>query len=804
MKNYYKTAWRNLTRNKIFSVINILGLSLGIAAFLMIVNYLRFENSFDDFHTKKERIFRIPMAVAEKDGKEQTFAFTYPALAPALLKDFPEIEEAVRLRRRSGIVRSGEQRFSEGGIYYADASFFKIFTFPIINGVSTNPFSGLNDAVITASTAKKYFGNENAVGKTLNYNNEDYIIKAVVADPPTASHLDFDILLNYEKYIAETGGRANTSWGWSDFYTYVLLKSGTNPKAVEARFPAMAQRYMGDDMKASGYQVSFHLQPIKEIHLKSKYDYEFAGNGNFAYLKYLIIAAFFILFIAWINYVNLSTAYSIDRAKEVGVRKVIGAGKSKLVFQFLSESLFINIAAVCIGIFIFLVALPYFALLVSRPVIDLQVPGWQFWFYSILLFLIGTTIAAFYPAFILSSFQPIQSLKSGRTYIGGKSGKNLLRQSLVVFQFVAAIVLIAGATGFYKQLRFMQGRDLGVKIEQTLVLRQTGNIDSSKIPSFNALINELSTHPGVESVTLSSSVPGGEVGGSSGFRLKNSDVDKRCRLLGIDNKFIPAYGLTVLNGRNFTTDKPYSDSVTKVNILVNETAAKVFGFQNPADIVGRELQSGNFNCLVIGLVKDYHQESLEYAFDPTVFYPAAENDFENVSLKLNTSNLSGVMNFTEATWKKNFADYPYQFFFLDEYFNQQYHNDRKFSTVLWIFTFIAIVIACLGLFALSLFTIAKRSKEISIRKVLGASIVQLTKLITLDYFKLIAVASLVAIPLAYLMVSNWLEKYEFHINIGIWFLILPVAAISAIALITVLWQSLRAAVMNPVKALKSE
>jgi putative ABC transport system permease protein len=800
----FKIAWRNLSKNKTFSVINICGLSLGIAAFLMIVNYLRFEYSYDDFHEHKDRIFRVPMVVEEKDGKEQTFAFNYPALAPALKKDFPEIEEVVRLRRRSGIVKSGDRRFSEGGIYFADAAFFKIFSFPILKGETGNPLSALNDVVITASTEKKYFGNENAIGKTLHYDSEDYLVKAVVADPPTASHFHFDILLNYEKYVVQTQGRANTSWGWSDFYTYVLLKKGTSVKNVEARLPDLAQRYMGDEMKASGFQVWFKMQPLKDIHLNSIYDYEFEGNGNFTYLNYLILAALFILFIAWINYVNLSTAYSIDRAKEVGVRKVIGAGKSQLVFQFLGESFFINITAICIGIFIFLVALPHFATLVNKPLIDLHKPGVNFWIFSILLFLVGTTIAAFYPAFVLSSFQPIQSLKNSRTYIGGKSGKNLLRQSLVVVQFVAAILLIAGATGFYRQLRFMQNRDLGVNIKQTLVLQQTGYVDSARIPAFNALMNDLSAHPGIISVAASSSVPGGEVGGSSGFRLKNSTVDKRCRLLGIDNKFIPAYGLTIISGRNFTTDKHFQDSATRVNILVNETAAKVFGFSNPSQIVGKELQSGDFNCVVIGLVKDYHQESLEFAFDPTVFYPGAPDDLGNVSLKLNTSNLPELMKFAENTWKKNMPDFPFQYFFLDDHFNQQYNNDRQFASVLWIFTFIAIVIACLGLFALSLFTIAKRAKEISIRKVLGASIVQLTRLITVDYFKLIAIAGFVAIPLAYLMVSNWLQKYEFHISIGLWFFILPVGAISLIALITVLWQSIRAAVSNPIKSLKSE
>ena len=346
IKNYFKTAWRNLWKNKTFSAINIFGLSLGIAAFLLIVNYLRFEYSFDDAHVKKDRIFRVPMITKEKDGKEQTFAFTYPALAPAMKKDFPEVEEAARFRRQGGIVQYGEQRILENGsLYYADPSLFKIFSFGFVKGNAETAFKELNDAVITAETAKKYFGNIDPIGKALHYRNEDYIVKAVLEDIPANSHIRFNILLNYDKYI-QLNSNANTSWGWSDFYTYVLLKQGTSAKAVEAKFPSFTEKYMGDDMKQTGYINTFQLQPLKDIHLRSKYDYELAGNGNLTYLKYLGIAALFILFIAWINYVNLSTAHSLDRSKEIGVRKVAGAGKFQLIRQFLGESLFLNIIAI--------------------------------------------------------------------------------------------------------------------------------------------------------------------------------------------------------------------------------------------------------------------------------------------------------------------------------------------------------------------------------------------------------------------------------------------------------------------------
>ncbi len=806
IKSYFKTAWRNLWKNKTFSAINIFGLSIGVAAFLLIINYLRFEYSYDDAHVNKDRIFRVPMMVAEKGGKEQTFAFTYPAVAPAMKKDFPEVEAAARFRRQGGVVRHGDQKIIEAGtLYYADSSLFNIFSFQFVKGSAATVFKELNDAVITEETAKKYFGDTDPIGQSLHYNNEDYIVKAVLENIPANSHIRFNILLNYNKYIQLTNGNANTSWGWSDFYTYVLLKPGTNVKALEAKLPAFAERYMGDDMKRAGYLNTFQLQPLKDIHLRSKYDYEMAGNGNLSYLKYLGIAALFILFIAWINYVNLSTAHSLDRSKEVGIRKVVGAGKFQLIRQFLGESLFLNTIAVLIGIIIFRLTLSPFSNLVQKDISSLLVSDWRFWVFIISVFLLGTLLAAFYPAFVLSSFQPIYSIKTSSGASGLKGGKNVLRKSLVVLQFVAAIVLITGAIGFYRQLNYMQTRELGVNIKQTLVVQQSGNQDSSGIPAFNAFFNDMKTNPAVQSVTASTSVPGAEVGGSSDYTLKNSQSGKRCRNLGIDNKFIDAYGLKIIAGRNLTTDKPPVDSNVLVNILVNETAAKIFGFNNPPDMLGKEIGDGSgFHYTVIGIVKDYHQESLQNSFDPIVFYPEEERNFGNFSFKLNTTNLPVLMDFVKQKWSSYFPESPFRFFFLDERFNAQYTNDRLFATVLWLFTAIAIIIACLGLVGLSLFTIAKRNKEISIRKVLGASLLQITGLITMDYLKLVLLAGVFALPVAYFLVSNWLNDYAFHVSIGLWFFLLPVIMILLIALLTVLYQSLRAAVANPVKSLRTE
>lgn len=807
LRNYFITAWRNLLKNKVFSAINIFGLSVGIAAFLLIANYLRFEYSYDAFHVNKDRLFRVPMKIAETGGKEQTFAFTYPAVAPALKKDFPEIQEAVRFRKQWGVIRRGDIKLVENqAIFFVDRSVFKIFSFPFISGNAATALTGLNDVVLTESTAKKYFGNIDPIDKSITYRNEEYIVKAILKDPPGNSHLRFNLLFNYQKYVQYAksfGSDAEGSWGWSDFYTYILLKPGTSPEAVEAKLPAFTERYLGTDMKQRGYHLNFQLQPVKDIHLRSVYDYELIGNGNFTYLKYLAIAAFFILFIAWINYINLSTAKSFDRSKEVGLRKVIGANKFQLVRQFLAESTILNLIAILLAVLIMKISLPYFSSLVQKQVADLSATGWEFWAFALGVAIIGSVAAGFYPAFVLSSFRPIQALRSSAA---GSSGynKNFLRKFLVIVQFTAAIVLIAGAIGYYTQLRFMSTRELGVDIDQTVVLEQTINQDSSSLQSIQSFINDLEAHPAIETVTASTSVPGGEVGGSSGFTVRNSLAEKRCRVFGVDNKYIDAYGLSLIAGRAFTTDLPATDTGRLLNIILNETAVKVFGFASPQAAIGEMIDGAGFHCRVIGVVKDYHQESLRQSFDPIVFYPDAEINFNNYSVKYSSADPTAMVAFVKEKWNARFPESPFQFVFLDQYFNEQYNSDRLFATVLSLFTVLAIIIASLGLFGLSLYTISKRNKEISIRKVLGATVIEITTLVTKDYMRLVLVAGVVAVPIAWWLLHNWLQDYAFHINIGWWFFLLPLALISMIALLTVLYQSLRAAIANPVKSLRAE
>jgi putative ABC transport system permease protein len=806
-RNYFKTAWRNLLKTKTFSAINVSGLAIGIAAFLLIISYLHFEYSFDDYDVNKDRLYRVPMEVTEEmehNALPERIAFTYPAVAPALKQDFPEIAEALRIRKQWGVVRSGNNQFVEDEQFlYVDTNLFRVFSFEFIAGDAENAFRELNDIVITSSTARKYFGGANPLGRSLTYGNENFVVKAVISDPPLNSHLHFHILANFNKYVQDgkaQGRDAENSWSWSDFYTYVLLRPGTDPRVLHAKLADFAERHMGDRMKKTGIHVQFDLEPLKDIHLRSKYEYEMAGNGNLSYLKYLGAAAIFLLVIAWINYISLTSARAIDRAREVGIRKVVGAERPQLIGQFLMESLLINFFSILLGLAVYKLTLPIFSRMVELDSASLSLPAPEFWTMVFAIFLSGTFLAGAYPSFILSSQTPLQSLKPAAAGMVDRSNRGLLRKSLVVLQFFAAIVLISGALGLRRQVQYMSSADLGIDVKQTLILHQSVKRDSTSTQSIASFIHDLESHPGVESVTASTSVPGSEVGGSSLYTSMHSNAEKTCRDFGIDNRFIPDYGLALAAGRNFTTDKTGAET----NIILNEAAVRVFGFANDEAAIGEQLRDGSTTYKVIGVIRDYHQKTLQNVIDPIVFYPEQEYRMQEFSVKVNTRDPVALVEDVKAKWIAAFPESPFVYSFLDDVFNAGYKNERLFSLVLWLFTLLAIIVACLGLLGLSLYMVAKRRKEISIRKVLGASVLHIVRLVARDFLRLIILSALGAIPLAYFLLQNWLKDYAFHISIGPWFFFIPLLLIVTIAMCTVCYHSLKAALADPVRNLKAE
>lgn len=804
-KNYFKIALRNLRKQRAFSIVNIMGLSLGMAASLVILNYLNFEKSYDTFHVNAERIYRVPMEITEKGGATQTFAFTYPPVATSMMKDFPEVENAVRWRGQGGPLQVGEQVYLEPGLlFFVDRSVFEVFSFPFAKGNASTALKELNDVVLTETIAQKYFGGGEAIGRTIRYRDEDFVVKAVLKDLPENSHIRFGILLNFDKYIQLVeagGGRIRNNWGWSDYYTYVLLKPGADVNTLRAKMPSFAERYKGEDMKATSYTMQFLLQPLKDIHLKSHYDYELQGNGNFKYLGFLAIAGFLILVIAWINYINLATARALDRSKEIGIRKVVGAIRQQLIRQFLVEALLVNLVAIVLGLLIFQLSLPYFSELVGKKIPGLSLQNWTFWAALAGIFITGSLLAGFYPAFVMSGFRPIQTLKSAALTETGKIGNNLLRKILVVGQFSAAIILVAVIMGLYQQMQYMRNLDLGVNIEQTLVVQETMPRDSLGLLKVKSYLQELERYPDILNTSASTDIPGKEVGNSTTFWLKNTRNEKRCRTLGVDENFLDNYGLKIVAGRQFREN--FASDAAQQNIILNETAARIIGFETPEAAIGQKVTYSDGDLTVVGVMKDYHQESLRNDYDPIVFY-AASNFWQYYSLKVNTSNMQETLAKVESTWKSYFPGNPFQYVFLDEFYDQQYKVDRQFNAILWCFTLLAIVVACLGLLGLSAFILSKRAKEISIRKVLGANVGQIVSLVTSEYFRLILIAGVVALPLAYVLMQQWLKSYVFRIEVGWWFFVLPILGVVLIAGLTVGWQSLRAATANPVNSMRSE
>lgn len=803
IRNYLKIAFRNLWKNKVFSLVNILGLSIGMVAVMLIMQYVDFELSYDEWHARGDRIYRVAMDMTEANGERQTFAFTYPAVAPAMREELPEVESAVRFRRTNAVL-SHEAEMHNEQIYFADSTLLDIFSFHVIKGDAEKALSEPYQAMISETAAKKYFGPEEAIGKTLQDDNGyRYEVQAVFRDIPENSHIHFDVTISYITYVqvmARYGNDAENNWNWSDFYTYVLLEEDAAVERLRDKLPAFAKRHKGQDMDKHNYELNFFLQPLKDIHLNSDLGYELRVNGNARYVHFLVLIAVFIVLIAWFNYINLSTARSIDRAREVGVRKVVGASRGQLIRQFLLESATVNILALGIAFLTVDAVFPAFTDLVGKDIGLTLFNEWTFWLLVAAIFFGGALLAGLYPAFVLSRFRPVSVLKSSLESSISQGGG--LRRVLVALQFVATIALVAGTFVVYRQLQFMRQQDLGVNIEQTLVLRDMFSRDSTYREAIRGFKQELMQHPGITDVSSSGDIFGKEVGNSTGVRWVRAESEsmRRVRTFGIDQQFISQFDLEIIAGRGFREGQRPED---ENEVIINETALKVLGLPGPEAAIGEEIESSYFRGRIVGVLEDYHQEALKYDFKPIVFYEAT-TPHNYYSLKVNTEDIQGLIAFVQDKWKARFADTPFQYFFLDEYFNRQYLADRRFGRIFSVFTLLAILVAALGLFGLSSFSVARRRKEIGIRKVLGAEVGQILLLLSKEYVRLVLAAGVLALPAAYFLMRCWLDNYAYHIELGWWFFLTPVLAVLLIAALTVSYQSIRAATANPVKALRDE
>ncbi|MDX2246494.1 MAG: FtsX-like permease family protein [Bacteroidia bacterium] len=802
LKNTIKIAVRNFLRHKGYSVLNILGLAIGIASSLLILQYVIHELSYDKFHTRLDRIYRVEYDFY-KDG-EPLFkcATAFPGVGPAAKADFPEVETFTRflLRYGGGIIRYKDVSIKEDNVFMGEPSLFDVFSYELLEGDPKTVLEKPNTGLIAEDVVEKYFGDEDPIGKRIKFGtNEEYEITGILRSPEN-SHLKFSFIFSLasaENWGPDMVETLATNWGWYDFFNYLLLKPGTDPEELEAKFPAFVEKHTRE---GQWERTKLVLQPVQDIHLYSDLIQEARVNGNGTIAYVLLTIALFILVIAWINYINLATARAMERAREVGVRKVVGASRYQLIAQFITESLMLNIVAAIFAIIIFELFQGYFNQLAGKNLDFNLLTAGKFWIALLGLFLTGAFLSGIYPAFVLSSYKPISVLK-GR--LASSRHGVLLRKTLVVGQFFTSSLLIAGTIIVYQQISFMQGQELGINIEQTLVIDAPGVVasDSVYVQGLNVFKQELLSRPGITDITSSTEVPGTLIYWTNGARRLGQAPETSGILykVGIDYDYITSFGHKLLAGRAFSETHGTEENT----LIINESAMKMLGFGDPESSIGQKVIEGGDTVQVIGVISDYHQEGLKKGHDPIGFrlVPHAQRYY---SLKVNTADLKETLAFIEEKYLAVFPENPFNYFFLDEFFNRQYASEIRFAKVFGLFASLAIFVACLGLLGLSAFSANQRAKEISIRKVLGSTIANIFMLLSKDYFLLIILGNLLAVPLVLWGMNQWLKTFAFGITISGWVFLLSTITTLLISLLAVSYQSLKAARSNPVNALRNE
>lgn len=806
IKNYITIALRSFLKHKSFTFLNVVGLSLGMVASLLILQYVKYERSYDAFHSKAADIYRVNYAQYQNDKLRFDCAAAVPAVGPALKNNFPEVLRFTRLFPVSGIISynspaRGEIAFREEKMQMVDSSVFEVFDIKLLKGDKVQSLAGPNKVVISERAVKKYFGDEDPMGKTIAWDGTSkYEVTGVFENLPENSHIKFDFMLSYYTLVRDSRGAAETQWGWYDFNTYVLLQPGTDYKALQSKFDAWLAKDREEDWKKSSGKQDFWLQPLTDIHLGAVLLQESQPEERSdKYIVYGLSAiAFFILLIAWVNYINLATAKSLERANEVGVRKVMGAQKRQLMNQFLSEAFLLNLLAAVISIVAVWLLWPTFIDFSGRNIPVSYLLKLDFWLIVVALFLFGTLLVGFYPAFILSSFKPVSVLK-GKAVRGAEG--NILRKSLVVVQFMIAVFLISGVVIVYQQLKFMRNQDLGVNINQTLVLKGPGVVvDSLRTQQLEGMKAEALRIPGVKSMTSSSNVPGDEIFWASGIRKYGSDIASRISgyTLSMDVDYVDAFGLKVIEGRNFDLT-----SNGRKHVILNRAMVAALDFKDPKSAVGDKIIQGRDTMEVIGVLENYHQMSLKEQVAPLVYRYFPDNS-NFIAFKLETENTQQILSQMQPVWDKHFPGNPMDYFFLDQFFNRQYDGDKRFGQLFSMFTVLAIFVACMGLFGLASFMTIQRTKEIGIRKALGSSSSEVVLLLSKGFIQLVIVANMIAWPLAYFTMDRWLQTFPYRISINPLLFVVAGLGVVSIAFLSVGFQTLKASQVNPARTLRSE
>ncbi len=795
IKNLFVVALRNFMRDKWYTILNVLGLTIGITFSLFLIFYIKDELSFDSHHKKADQIFRINTYVHEQD-KNSNFSITQFPLGPTLKKDYPEVEEQVRFSgKERTLFKNGEKQFFETKVFYADSTVFNVFTHKFIEGTAARALQVPFDIVISKTVADKYFGkNVSVVGKTLNTVYDAYKVTGVIEDVPQNSHIRFDILISMSTLLRGNQNVGADNWGNFNNFTYLLLKPGTNVPAFNKKLADVYKKFGDPVFSQFNITMRYDLQPIKNIHLHSDMQFEPEELGSMSYIWIFSSVAFFMLLIACINYMNLTTARSARRAKEIGIRKVTGSSKTQLVAQFLSESLLTSLMAVLFSVLLVMLLLSAFNS-ISGKTFTMQAilqPSNIMLLLGIVLFtgLVGGS----YPAFYLSGFKPVGILKGALSKASGNIG---LRRTLVVLQFSISMIMLICTWVVYSQLSYVRNKDVGFNKDQVMtVIVNTGQDERGKISAMN---NEFRSMPGIKSVGTANAYPGGGNVNLNLFTIKtkNGNVDKGIECYSIDENYFDALGIKMAKGRNFSL------ADTSHSVLVNETMVKYFGWD---EAIGQRMKfggdtSGNY-LEVVGVFKDFNQKSLYNPISPLILFYFPNSNM--IQLKLDAASTRSSVAKVEATWKKYFPQLPFEYKFLDDDFNSQYVADQKRGKIFASFSILTIIITCLGLLGLTAFTTQQRQKEISIRRVLGASTTEVVAMITKNYLWLALIAAAIAFPVAWYFMDKWLKIFPYNAGLSV----LPFAVSALVILITAVatagYHSARAALTKPVKSLRTE
>lgn len=807
LKNYLKIAWRNLTKNKVFSFINITGLAIGLACFTLIALYVADELSFDRYHEKANRIYRVDTDI-RFGGVEQKLAVTSDAMGATLKNDYPQVEQYVRFHTSDGPkrIKKGELFITEQNVANADSTLFDVFTLPVVSGNVHTALDEPNTVVISESMAQKYFGSTDVIGKTIETSENGstlYKVTAVIKDMPRNSHFTIDFFFSMDNVDYQWGNHLS-----QNFQTYVVLQKGTRPREFEKNFSAYIEKYVMPQAKQfmqiesiaefekAGNKLAYSLTPLTSIHLHSDKRAELSANSSVQYIYIFSAVAIFILLIACINFMNLSTARSANRAKEVGIRKVLGTERKILIRQFLTESTLTAFISLLIALVITWLALPYFNDVASKSLTLSTLVSSGYLPFLLLLPIIVGLLAGSYPAFFLSSFNPITVLK-GRISTGVK--RSLLRNGLVGFQFFVSIILIIGTIVVYKQLNYIQNKKLGFTKDQVLIINGTGMLRENG----NAFMNEVKKMKGVTNGTFSGYLPVSSSSRNNSTFSKEAVMDSKngfnMQVWTIDENYIGTLDMTMIKGRNFSKDFADSSSV-----IINETTAGLLGYSDP---IGKKIYSndGNGNLAtydIVGVVKNFHFESLRESIGPLCMTYGRSR--WSASFKVRTDDIQGLVKQVGNTWKTMVPEMPFSYRFLDDAFDEMYRAEQRVGKVALSFAILAIVIACLGLFGLATYMAEQRTKEIGVRKVLGASATNIVSMLSGDFAKLVIIAAVIALPVAWFAMNTWLQDFAYRINISWWIFLAAVLITLLIALITVMFQAVKAALANPVKSLRTE